>query len=457
MCGIFGIAGHEEASNLTYLGLYALQHRGQESAGIVSSDGSRLYKVRRRSLVSEAFDNDSFAYLKGKMAIGHVRYSTTGTNIQRNVQPFIGTGNFGNLAVAHNGNLTNFRPLRKRLEEKGAVFQSTMDTEIILHLVGQAPGKSLVEKIENGLSQVEGAYSLLFLDEQRMIAVRDPRGIRPLCLGWLKKVPVIASESCAFDLIDAKYEREVEPGEILIITPNGKVESRRFGPKVQPKRCVFEHIYFARPDSTLFGQSAYNVRLRLGRELAREYPSQADIVVPVPDSGVVTAIGFSSESKIPMQMGFIRNHYVGRTFIEPKQSIRGFGVKVKLNPVASVLAGKRVVVIDDSIVRGTTSQKIIKMIRDAGAKEIHLLISSPPVTGPCHYGIDTPTKEELIGAQMKVEEIRKFIGADELHYLSMDGVYRAVENQRETYCDACFSGNYPIPVDVNGKKKSNGS
>ncbi len=450
MCGIFGIVGHPEASNLTYLGLYALQHRGQESAGIVSTDGNRLYKIRRRSLVSEAFDQESFHYLKGTMAIGHVRYSTTGENIQRNVQPFIAAGSLGNLSIAHNGNLTNFKFLRSELESKGALFQSTMDTEVILHVMATSSGTTLVEKIEQGLKKVEGAYSLLFLSEKEVIAVRDPMGFRPLSLGWLKDSPVFASETCAFDLIGAKYDREIEPGEMVTATTDGKITSRRFAPTKKSAFCVFEHIYFARPDSTIFGSSVYEVRRRLGHELAKEFPLiKGDVVTPVPDSGMLTALGYSEQSHIPFQIGFVRNHYVGRTFIEPRQSIRGFEVKVKLNPVRSVLAGKRVVVVDDSIVRGTTSKKIIKMIREAGAKEICLLISSPPFVSPCTYGIDTPTTKELIASNKSVEEIKTFIGADQLHYLSLEGVYRAVKMERNLFCDACFTRNYPTSVELN--------
>jgi amidophosphoribosyltransferase len=447
MCGIFGIAGHPEASNLAYLGLYALQHRGQESAGIVSTDGNRLFKIRKRELAADAFDTESLAYLRGPMAVGHVRYSTTGENVQRNVQPFIATGNFGTLALAHNGNLTNFTALRRKLEGRGSIFQSTMDTEVILHLAATAEAPTLEEKIEKALSDVEGAYSLLFLNEKELIAVRDPRGFRPLCFGWLKKSPVFASETCAFDLIGAKYEREVEPGEMLIATADGKIRSRRFAPEKKRSHCVFEQIYFARPDSTIFGLSVYQARRRLGHELAREHRITADVVTPVPDSGLFAALGFSEESGIPFQIGFVRNHYIGRTFIEPRQAIRDFGVRVKLNPVRSVLQGKRVVMIDDSIVRGTTSQKIVKMIRDVGAKEISLLLSSPPFVSPCVYGIDTPTKAELIASRKSIDEIRRFIGVDYLGYLSLDGIYRAIEIPRDDFCDACFTGNYPTPVE----------
>jgi amidophosphoribosyltransferase len=446
MCGIFGIAGHPEASNLTYLGLYALQHRGQEATGIVSTDGSRLYKIRKMELTADAYDSESFSYLLGPMAIGHVRYSTTGENVQRNVQPFIATGNFGTIAVAHNGNLTNFQALRTELERRGALFQSTMDTEIILHLTATDDSPTIEEKIERALNRIDGAYSLLFLNEQKLIAARDPRGFRPLCLGWLKGAPVFASETCALDLIGATYEREIEPGEMVIATADGKITSRRFAQAPSRSHCVFEHIYFARPDSTIFGTSVYQARRRLGQELAKEHKIEADLVTPVPDSGLFAALGYAEMSHLPFQMGFVRNHYVGRTFIEPGQEIRNFGVKVKLNPVRSVLAGKRVVMIDDSIVRGTTAKKIVKMVRDVGAKEISLLLSSPPFVSPCVYGIDTPTKEELIASTKSIEEIRKFIGVDRLGYLTIDGVYRAMEIPREKFCDACFSGNYPTPV-----------
>ncbi|MEZ4847010.1 MAG: amidophosphoribosyltransferase, partial [Bdellovibrionota bacterium] len=378
MCGIFGITHHPEASNLTYLGLYALQHRGQESAGIVSSDGEDLYKVRKRKQVSDSFDEKAFEFLKGEFAIGHVRYSTTGGNSYTNVQPFQAAGKFGKLAVAHNGNLTNYFSLKKKLEDKGVIFQSTSDTEILLHLVAQSEAESLVDKIEDTVKKIDGAFSLLFLTKDSMVAVRDPHGFRPLILGKVDKSYVFSSESCAFDLIGAEYVREVEPGELVEVTFDGKINSRKYNKPAQAN-CVFEHVYFARPDSMVFGETAYEVRKNLGRELAKENKDlQADFVIPVPDSGNFAALGYAEQSGIPFEFGFIRNHYIGRTFIEPKQSIRGFGVKVKLNPVKSTLKGKRVIVIDDSIVRGTTSKKIVKMLRDAGAKEVNLLISSPP-------------------------------------------------------------------------------
>jgi amidophosphoribosyltransferase len=447
MCGIFGITHHPEASNLTYLGLYALQHRGQESAGIVSSDGEDLYKVRKRKQVSDSFDEAAFSYLKGEFAIGHVRYSTTGGNSYTNVQPFQASGKFGKLAVAHNGNLTNYFSLKKKLEDGGVIFQSTSDTEILLHLVAQSSAESLVDKIEETVKKVDGAFSLLFLTKDSMIAVRDPHGFRPLILGKVNNSYVFSSESCAFDLIGAEYIREVEPGELIEITHDGKLNSRKFN-KPANASCVFEHVYFSRPDSVIFGETAYEVRKNLGRQLAKENKDlKADFVIPVPDSGNFAALGYAEESKIPFEFGFIRNHYIGRTFIEPKQSIRGFGVKVKLNPVKETLKGKSVIVIDDSIVRGTTSKKIVKMLRDAGAKEVSLLISSPPFVKPCFYGIDTPSESELIAANHSMKEICDYVGADHLAYLTMEGMFRAIKKDSNEFCKACFTGKYPTAVD----------
>ena len=446
MCGIFGIANHSEASNLTYLGLYALQHRGQEAAGIVSTDGTRLFKLRKRALVSDAFDENSFRFLKGRSAIGHTRYSTTGDNLIRNVQPFVATAGVGDISVAHNGNLTNFKELKESLQKRGAIFQSTMDTEVILHLIASEASGSLAERIVNSLNKLQGAFSLTFLSSQKLIAARDPWGFRPLSIGYLDDGIVFSSESCAFDLIGAKYKRELEPGEVVAIDySTGKVDSFWLQKKKRTAKCVFEHIYFSRPDSRIFDGDVYKSRKNLGRELAREYKVHADVVIPVPDSGVLAALGYSEESGIPFQMGFIRNHYVGRTFIEPKQSIRGFGVRIKLNPVKSVMEGKNVVIVDDSIVRGTTCKKIIKMVKEAGAKEITFVVSSPPFKSPCTYGIDTPTKGELIASNYSVEEIRKYIGVDRLHYLSLEGIYRAIGMNSDSFCDACFSENYPIP------------
>jgi len=446
-CGIFGVYGHPEAANLTYLGLYALQHRGQEAAGIVSTDGSAFFEHRRMGMVADAFNRQALERIRAPMAIGHVRYSTAGGNTLANVQPVWIRYKGGNLSVAHNGNLVNALTMRLELEARGSIFQSTMDTEVILHLVACSLRKTLVDRVIDALNQVRGAYSLLFMSEDQIIAVRDPSGFRPLVLGRLGDTPVIASETCALDLIDATYEREVEPGEMLVIDKQGMTSIRPF-PVTTPSPCIFEYVYFARPDSRVYGQGVYELRRRMGVELARECPIEgADLVCPVPDSGVAAALGYAQESGLPLQMGLVRNHYVGRTFIEPQQSIRNFGVKIKLNPIRDVLEGRRVVVIDDSIVRGTTSQKIIRMVRDAGAQEVHMRISAPPTTGPCYYGINTPTEEELIAHGREVDEIRQFIGADSLSYLSIEGLYRAVRSTPGKFCDACFSGNYPIEVD----------
>ncbi len=452
MCGIVGIFNHPEASNLAYLGLYALQHRGQESAGIVSSDGKNLYVHREMGHVADIFVESVLQKLPGSNAIGHVRYSTTGESQLKNCQPVSVDYSRGGLAVAHNGNLVNAQKVRAELEAHGAIFQSTMDTEVIIHLVAQSSKNSLVDRIGDALKQVRGAYSLIFLTETRLIAVRDPFGWRPLVLGKKGDAWVVASETCALDLVEAEFVREVEPGEVILIDRDGLHTSRPFLIPHKKAMCIFEFIYFARPDSHIFGRDVYEMRKGFGKQLAREHPIQADVVVPVPDSGVPAALGFAEEAGIPFEMGLIRNHYVGRTFIEPKESIRHFGVKIKLNPVREVLKGKRVVVIDDSIVRGTTSKKIVKMIRDAGAKEVHVRISSPPTTGPCFYGIDTPNKDELIASNQSVDEIRKFIGADSLGYLSPQGLYWFEKNHGEWFCDACFTGDYPLPLEETGHK-----
>lgn len=447
MCGIFGVTNHSEASNLTYLGLYALQHRGQESAGIVSTDGEDLYKIRKRRLVSDSFDSTSFAFLKGNFAIGHVRYSTTGGNNYTNVQPFIASAKFGKLSIAHNGNLTNYFTLKRTLEDRGVIFQSTSDTEIVLHLIAQSSAPTLLEKVEEAILKIEGAFSLLLLSKDSMIAIRDPNGYRPLNLGKINGSYVVSSETCAFDLIGAEYIREIEPGEMVQITMEGKLHSKMYQKVTAPAHCVFEHIYFARPDSLVFGESAYAVRKNLGKQLAREFPVKADLVIPVPDSGNYAALGYSEESGIPFDFGFIRNHYIGRTFIEPKQSIRGFGVKVKLNPIKETLQGKKIIVIDDSIVRGTTSKKIVKMLRDAGAREITMLISSPPFIKPCFYGIDTPSESELIAANYSTKEICDFIGADRLEYLSKEGLFQSIQRKSSQFCDACFTGKYATKIE----------
>ncbi len=444
-CGIFGIYNHREAANLTYLGLYALQHRGQESCGIVSSDGVHLHAHKRMGLVADVFGNPNvFKKLPGSSAIGHVRYSTAGASVEKNVQPIMVDYSHGSIAVAHNGNLVNAQLLKAELEAYGSIFQTTMDTEIIIHQLAIARTHSLVDRIVEALNRVQGAYCLLFLTKSRMIAVRDPNGFRPLCLGKLGDAWVVASESCALDLIEATFVREIEPGEMVICTKDGEVKSLFPFKKVTPTPCIFEFVYFARPDSRIFGKNVYMVRKELGRQLAREYPVDADVVISVPDSGMPAAMGYAEEAGIPFELGLIRNHYVGRTFIEPAQSIRHFGVKIKLNPVRELLKGKRVVVIDDSIVRGTTSRKIVKMVRQAGAKEVHMRISSPPTSYPCYYGIDTPNRKELISSSHTIEEVCRYITADSLGYLSSEGLVNAVGLGNDTVCKACFSGAYPI-------------
>ncbi len=443
-CGIVGVFGHSEAANLTYLGLYALQHRGQEGAGICSSDGTKLYIEKSLGLVAEVFNEKVLKNLPGYIAIGHNRYSTTGSSTIENVQPLMATYSLGSIAIAHNGNLIDTDRLRSKLEKEGAIFQSTSDSEIILHLIARAKNGDIYERIANALEQISGAFSLLLITENDLIAVRDPYGIRPLSLGQMQDAYVLASETCAFDLIGATYIRDIEPGEMLIINDKG-IKSIKIFNCVRKAHCVFEFIYFARPDSYIFDHICVNtIRKELGRQLAREHPVEADIVIPVPDSGVSAALGYAEERNILFEFGLIRNHYVGRTFIEPKQSIRHFGVKIKLNPVRDLLKGKRVVVIDDSIVRGTTSKKIVKMIRElGGAKEVHMRISSPPTIGPCFYGIDTPTRQELIASSHKIEEIRRYITADSLGYLSIEGLRKVIPDA-DSYCMACFTCKYPI-------------
>jgi amidophosphoribosyltransferase len=445
-CGVVGVFGHPEAATLAYLSLYALQHRGQESAGIVASNGEALISHRGMGLVADIFDEDILGRLQGRLAIGHNRYSTSGSTVLKNCQPFVVEWAQGALAIAHNGNLVNADELRSRLEARGSIFQSTVDSEVIVHLIAASTAPTLVGRITDALSQVRGAYSLVFLTEDRVIATRDPYGFRPLVMGRVGETVVVASETCALDLVDAVYEREVEPGEIVVISDKGVESVRPFQPAAR-HNCVFEYIYFARPDSRVFGRNVYEVRKDLGRQLAREAPADADIVIPVPDSGVPAAIGFSEQAGLPFEMGLIRNHYVGRTFIEPTNSIRHFGVKVKLNALREVLNGRRVVVVDDSIVRGTTSRKLVHMIRQAGAREVHMRISSPPTTHPCFYGIDTPTREELIASSHDVSSIREYLGADSLAYLSVEGMYAFTGRQGNGFCDACFTGKYPVPVD----------
>ncbi|AFE10042.1 amidophosphoribosyltransferase [Corallococcus coralloides DSM 2259] len=444
MCGIFGIVGHGEASNLTYLGLHALQHRGQESAGIVASDGNTLRAHRQMGLVADIFTAPVIEGLPGKAAIGHVRYSTAGGSGIKNAQPLFVNYAGGQFSIAHNGNLVNAVELKAELEAEGALFQSDADTEVVMHLLARSKQPTFEARLVEALRRVEGAYSILLLTEDKLIAVRDPNGFRPLVLGKMKEgAYVLASETTALDLIEAEIVRELEPGELVVIENGVLRSSMPFKPAPRLGRCIFEHVYFAKPDSVLFGSSVYEVRKRLGMQLAREQPAEADLVIAVPDSGVPAAIGFSQASGIPYDVGLIRSHYVGRTFIEPQQSIRHFGVKLKLSAVRQVLKGKRVVVVDDSIVRGTTSRKIVKMLKAAGAVEVHLRISSPPTQWPCYYGIDTPSRTELIAASHTTEEIAKYVTADSLGYLSLEGLGTAVEDpKRSTYCTACFSGQY---------------
>lgn len=448
MCGIFGIFNHSEASNITYLGLHSLQHRGQESAGIVSSDGYNITSHKEMGLVSDIFDEATLEKLRGNAAIGHVRYSTAGSSDLKNAQPFVVEYAKGPLAVAHNGNLTNAKIIRDELQNYGSIFQSNMDTEVIVHLIALSHENSTLERLISALRRVEGSYSLLLLTEKEMIAVRDPYGFRPLVLGKLKDSFVVASETCAFDLIEASYLREIEPGEILHISKEGGARSFKPLKKASHNFCIFEYIYFARPDSDVFGRTVYGVRKAFGRELARENPIDADLVIPIPDSGISAAIGYSQAAGIPFEMGLIRNHYVGRTFIEPKDSIRHFGVKLKLNADHETVRGKKIVMVDDSIVRATTGRKIIKMLRQQGAKEIHFRVTSPPYRFPCFYGIDTPSRRELIASSHEVEEINTYMTSDTLSYLSIDGLKRAIGNGADSFsynfCDACFSGHYPL-------------
>jgi amidophosphoribosyltransferase len=443
-CGVFGIYGHAEAARLTYLGLYALQHRGQESCGIVASDGRELRSERAMGLVSDVFDQTRLDRLHGESAIGHVRYSTAGEVSIREAQPFLVICQHGQIAVCHNGNLPFAKEERKRLERDGAIFSSTSDTEVVLHGVARSKA-TITEAIPEVLRDTEGAFSMLFLTPSSLIAIRDPRGFRPLALGRLGEAWVIASETCAFDLIDARYVRDVEPGEMIVVDENGLRSSHPLH-KQEHSMCLFEHVYFARPDSLIYGRSVNQSRHRMGRRLAIEHPADVDMVVPVPDSGVAAAIGYAAESGISYRQGLVRNHYIGRTFIEPKQSIRSFGVRIKLNPVRNLIEGKRLVLIDDSIVRGTTSKKIVQMIREAGAAEIHMRISCPPTISPCYYGVDTPNKADLIAAQMSVEEIRKFIGADSLGYLSLEGMLEAAGINADSACVACWNERYPTRI-----------
>ncbi len=444
-CGIFGIFDHPEASHLTYLGLYSLQHRGQESAGIVTCDEGEPKTHKGMGLVADIFNQNTLKALCGNSAIGHVRYSTTGSSLLKNAQPFLAQRQKSFIAVAHNGNLVNARQLKDRLEAQGSIFQSTMDSEAFVHLIARSKRKGYQEKAIQALSQVRGAYSLILLTENGLIGARDPHGFRPLCLGKLEGSFVLASETCALDLVQAKYINDIQPGEVVMIDKDGLHSEKPF-PRVKPSFCIFEYIYFARPDSNIFGENVYLVRKKLGARLAEEAPAEADFVMPIPDSGNYAALGFAERLRLPFEMGMIRNHYVGRTFIQPSQSVRDLGVKVKLNPVKDLLRGKRVVVVEDSIVRGTTSRTRIRALRDAGVKEVHMRVSCPPHRFSCHYGIDFPTREELIGSSRSVEEIRKFIGLDSLAYLSVEGMVGAMPQSRDSFCLACFTGKYPVPV-----------
>jgi len=450
-CGVVAIYGHPEAAKLAYLGLYALQHRGQESAGIATTDGKEIRTHKAMGHVADIFTSPVLATLTGDLAIGHTRYSTAGDTVALNAQPFSVICNKGRIAVAHNGNITNAAELRAELERRGSIFQATSDTEVILHLVACSSERTLSGALRDALLQLEGAFSLVFLAQDRIIVARDPHGFRPLAMGQMevsgsRKCYVFASETCAFDLIGAVYMDEVEPGEMVIVGPEG-VTRERYTPERSRAQCIFEHVYFARPDSTVFGRAVYESREELGRLLAREAPADADIVVPVPDSGVAAALGYSAESGLPYRQALIRNHYVGRTFIEPSQAIRDFGVKLKLNPVRHLLQGKRVGLVDDSIVRGTTSRKIVRMVRQAGAREVHLRISCPPTISPCFYGVDTPTRSELIASNNNIEEIRRFVEADSLAYLSLSSLRKAVgDDQKHEYCYACYTGDYPTEL-----------
>lgn len=445
-CGIFGVYNHPEAAKLSYFGLYALQHRGQESAGIATSDGVDICEHKAMGLVPDVFHEGTLAQLSGHIAVGHVRYSTTGSSALKNAQPFIVCHNGKTIALAHNGNLINARSIKNKLESEGSIFQSTMDSEVILHLIAKSAKKGLEQAIIDALSAVKGAYSLLLLTEDKLIAMRDPHGFRPLCLGKLNDCYVLASETCAFDLVEAQYIRDVEPGEIVIIDHNGLRSLKPF-PPVKHSFCIFELIYFARPDSNIFGTNVYMARKRMGELLAEEAKVAGDLIMPFPDSGSYAAVGVAHASKIPFEMGVIRNHYVGRTFIQPSQNMRDFSVRVKLNPVQCVLKDKRVIIVEDSIIRGTTARTRMRTMREAGAREVHMLVSCPPHRFPCFYGIDFSNLGELIASRFSVEEIRRYIGLDSLHYLSLEGLLKAVNCKDDCFCLACFNGNYPLPLE----------
>lgn len=450
-CGVCGIFGHPDAAKLTYFGLYALQHRGQESAGIVTSDGEKITQHKAMGLVSEVFREKTIQQLTGHISLGHVRYSTTGASIAQNVQPFTAIHQGCFVAIAHNGNLVNIRSLRDELEKRGSIFQSTMDSEVVIHLLARYYDREIEKAILDTFQKIQGAYSLILMTKDKLIAVRDPLGFRPLCLGKLNNGAnsyMIASETCALDLVRAKYIRDIEPGEILIIDKENGLKSLFMPPEPRKSFCIFEHVYFARPDSDIFGINVYKCRKRMGNILAKETQIDADFVMPFPDSGNYAAIGYSQTSGLPLEMGVIRNHYVGRTFIQPTQSMRDFGVKVKLNPVRSFLKGKRVIIIEDSIIRGTTGKSRVRSLRDAGVKEVHMCVSCPPHRYPCYFGIDFPSGGELIAASKSVDSIRDYLGLDTLSYLSMEGLVEATGQNADTFCLACFNGDYPIPPDT---------
>ncbi|XP_071725040.1 amidophosphoribosyltransferase, chloroplastic-like [Rutidosis leptorrhynchoides] len=453
-CGVVGIFGDPEASRLCYLALHALQHRGQEGAGIVAVNNNVLQTVTGVGLVSEVFNESKLDRLPGDSAIGHVRYSTAGSSMLKNVQPFVAGYRFGSIGVAHNGNLVNYKKLRAELEDNGSIFNTSSDTEVVLHLIAISKTRPFFMRIVEACEKLEGAYSMVFLTEDKLVAVRDPYGFRPLVMGRRSNGAVVfASETCALDLIEATYEREVYPGEVLVVDKDGVVKSMCLMPHKEHKQCIFEHIYFSLPNSVVFGRSVYESRYTFGEILATEAPVDCDVVIAVPDSGVVAALGYAAKAGVPFQQGLIRSHYVGRTFIEPSQKIRDFGVKLKLSPVHGVLRGKRVVVVDDSIVRGTTSSKIVRLIKEAGAKEVHMRIASPPIIGSCYYGVDTPSPEELISNRMNVEEVREYIGSDSLAFLPIDSLKKLLGNESQNFCYACFSGKYPVePTELKVKR-----
>ncbi len=445
-CGIIGIYGHPEAAEMAYLGLYALQHRGQEGSGIVSADGKKVYQHRGEGLVNDVFSSPGVIQgLKGHIAIGHNRYSTTGSSGQTNVQPILVNSKDGPVAIGHNGNLVNSHALRAELQQEGALFQTSTDTEIIIHLIARSKAPDFLSRVKDALNRIQGAFSIVMLTRDKLIAARDSHGIRPLALGRLGQAVVVASETCAMDLFGAQYQRDVEPGELIVVDQSGTYSTRLNGTP-ERRHCIFEFIYFSRPDSRIFGENVDKTRRQFGKRLSEEHPADADIVISVPDSSNTAALGFSRQSGIPFELGLIRNHYIGRTFIQPQQVIRNFNVKVKYNPVGGVLGGKRVVVVEDSIVRGTTLRILTQMLRKAGAREVHVRVSSPPIRHPCYYGMDFPTRKELIAASKTVDEIRAYLGVETLGYLSKEGLLAAVSEKGGGYCTACFDGEYPVPM-----------